>query len=104
MFARVDPAVLTAAGFARLTALQPRAVSPTGPDGTVEREQRRAHRTARRERDRPRPRRAAFAVDGKCLRGAVRADGSRVFLTAVRHHDALTAALREIVAKTNEIP
>ncbi|MFD3663569.1 hypothetical protein ACFWVF_23790 [Streptomyces sp. NPDC058659] len=29
----------------------------------------------------------------------------RVFvLTAVRHHDALTAALREISAKTNEIP
>ncbi|MFE6760253.1 ISAs1 family transposase [Streptomyces sp. NPDC057684] len=105
VFARVDPAVLTAAGFARLSALQPHPVSPTGPDGTVEREQRRAHRTARRERAQPHPRRAAFAVDGKCLRGAIRADGSRVLvLTAVRHHDALTAALREIGAKTNEIP
>lgn len=105
VFARLDPGLLTAAGFTRLTALQPCPVSPTGPDGTVEREQRRAHHTARRETDRPRPRRAAFAVDGKCLRGAVRADGSRVFvLTAVRHHDALTAALREIGAKSNEIP
>lgn len=54
--------------------------------------------------DRP-PRRRAFAVDGKCLRGAVRADGSRVFvMTAVRHDDTLTAALPEIGAKTNEIP
>lgn len=43
-------------------------------------------------------------MDGKCLRGAVRADGSRAFvMTAVRHGDALTAALREIGAKTNEI-
>ena len=105
MFARVDPAALAAAGFTRLTTLQPHPVSATGPDGTVEREQRRAHRTVRRETDRPRPRRAAFAVDGKCLRGAVRPDGSRVFvLTAVRHHDGLTVALREIGAKTNEIP
>ncbi|MFJ2078935.1 ISAs1 family transposase [Streptomyces anulatus] len=101
-FARVDPALLTAAGFTRLPA---RPISATTPDGTVEREQRRAHRIAQHETDRPQPRRAAFAVDGKCLRGAVRADGSRVFvLSAVRHHDALTAALREIGAKTNEIP
>lgn len=43
-------------------------------------------------------------MDGKCLRGAGRPNGSRVFvLTAVRHDDALTAALREIGAKTNEI-
>ncbi|WTK18290.1 ISAs1 family transposase (plasmid) [Streptomyces sp. NBC_01525] len=101
VFARLDPALLTAAGFARLTTLRPRPVCPTAPDGTVEREQRRAQR----ETDPPQPRRTAFAVDGKCLRGAVRANGSRVFvLSAVRHHDALTAALREIGAKTNEIP
>jgi hypothetical protein len=44
-------------------------------------------------------------VDGKCLRGARRADGSQVFtLSAVRHSDAVTAALREIGARTNEIP
>ncbi|MCX5323839.1 ISAs1 family transposase [Streptomyces sp. NBC_00120] len=105
VFARVDPAILTAAGFTRLTTLQARPISATTPDGTVEREQRRAHRTAQHETDPPQPRRTAFAVDGKCLRGAVRADGSRVFvLSAVRHHDALTAALREIGAKTNEIP
>ncbi|MFB7328325.1 transposase family protein [Streptomyces sp. NPDC056190] len=67
VFARVDPAVLTAAGFARLAALQPRPVSPAGPDGTVEREQRRAHRIALRE-DRPRPRRAAFAEDASQIR------------------------------------
>lgn len=44
-------------------------------------------------------------MDGKCLRGARRPDGSRVFLlSAVRHHDAVCAAIREIGAKTNEIP
>jgi predicted transposase YbfD/YdcC len=44
-------------------------------------------------------------VDGKCLHGAVRTDGSRAFvITAVRHGGALTAAHREIGAKTNEIP
>jgi hypothetical protein len=35
------------------------------------------------------------------LRGAKRPDGSQVFvLSAVRHSDAVTAALREIGAKT----
>ncbi|MGW6328958.1 transposase family protein [Streptomyces sp. NPDC055097] len=99
---RCDQDVLARTGY---TGLQARPISATTPDGTVEREQRRAHRTAQHETDPPRPRRTAFAVDGKCLRGAVRADGSRVFvLSAVRHHDALTAAPREIGAKTNEIP
>ncbi|MEU9930073.1 hypothetical protein AB0H66_21950 [Streptomyces anulatus] len=69
VFARVDPALLTAAGFTRPTTLQARPVTATGPDGIVEREQRRAHRIAQHETDRPQPRRAAFAVDGKCLRG-----------------------------------
>ncbi|MFD9110320.1 ISAs1 family transposase [Streptomyces bottropensis] len=104
VFARVDPGALAAAGFARLTSLTPSVVGPLGPEGIPEREQRRAHRTSARSRDQRR-RRRAFAVDGTCLRGAVRADGSRVFvLTAVRHDDALTTALREIGAKTNEIP
>ncbi len=44
-------------------------------------------------------------MDGKCLRGARRPDGSRVFvLSAVRHGDGVTLASREIGAKTNEIP
>jgi predicted transposase YbfD/YdcC len=104
VFARVDPGALTSAGFARLTALTPPMVGSLSPDGIPEREQRRAHRAVARGQDQCR-RRRAFAVDGKCLRGAVRAEGSRVFvLTAVRHDDALTAALREIGAKTNEIP
>ncbi|MFD4977762.1 ISAs1 family transposase [Streptomyces sp. NPDC058424] len=104
LFAHVDPGALTAAGFDRLAALTPPPAGARCPDGTAEREQRRAHRAARDTDPRP-PRRRAFAVDGKCLRGAVRPDGSRVFvLTAVRHDDALTAALREIGAKTNEIP
>lgn len=42
VFARVDPALLTAAGFSRLTTLQARPISATTPDGSVEREQRRA--------------------------------------------------------------
>ncbi len=104
VFARVGPGAITSAGFARLTALTPAMVGPLSPDGIAEREQRRAHRAAARGRDQRR-RRRAFAVDGKCLRGAVRTAGSRVFvLTTVRHDDALTAALREIGAKTNEIP
>ncbi|MFE7752301.1 transposase family protein [Streptomyces sp. NPDC057428] len=104
-FARVDPGALTAAGFTRLAALAKPAAGPLSPDSVPEREQRRAHRAAPQNPG-PLPlKRRAFAVDGKCLRGAVRADGSRVFvLTAVRHDDALTAALREIGAKTNEIP
>lgn len=69
-----------------------------------EREQRRREHAARRH---PAfvPRKKAYAVDGKCLRGARRLDDSQVFvLSAVRHSDALTAALHEIGAKTNEIP
>ncbi|MFD4814380.1 transposase family protein, partial [Streptomyces sp. NPDC058425] len=99
--AKVDPGALTAAGFTRLTALASPAAGPLGPDGAP----RRAHRAAALAPAPVRLRRRAFAVDGKCLRGAVRADGSRMFgLTAVRHDDALTAALREIRARTNEIP
>ncbi len=106
LFARVDPGALAAAGFARLKALIPPASENRAPDGVGEREQRRAAKSAR-ERDRPTrpPRRIAYAVDGKCLRGAYRPDGSQVnVLSVVRHHDALTAASREIAAKTNEIP
>ena len=100
-FAKVDPGALTAAGFARLTAPTSPALGPLSPDGVPEREQRRAHRAAVPAPDPVRLRRRAFTVE----RGAVRADGSRMFvLTAVRHDDAVTAALREIGAKTNEIP
>ena len=105
-FARVDPAALAAAGFAYLKDLIPPEAGSATPDGVSEREQRRAAKSAR-ERERPvrPPRRTAYAVDGKCLRGAYRPDGSQVnVLSAVRHHDALTAASREIAAKTNEIP
>jgi hypothetical protein len=105
VFARVEPGALTAAGFARLAALTGTPAGALGPDGMPEREQRRAHRAAHDADEQQPPRRQAFAVDGKCLRGAVRIDGSRAFvITAVRHSDALTAALREIGAKTNEIP
>lgn len=74
------------------------------PDGGIEREPRRAHRAATRAEP-VRSRRRAIAVDGKCLRGAKRPDGRRVFvLSAVRHGDGVTLASREIGAKTNEIP
>jgi predicted transposase YbfD/YdcC len=99
-YARVDPADLTAVGYGHLAALARAGSAPLTPDGVGEREQRRAHRTTPADR----PRRAAIAVDGKCLRGAKRPDGSRVFiLSAVRHTDAVTLAAREIAAKTNEI-
>jgi predicted transposase YbfD/YdcC len=104
---RLDPAELSAAGFAYLTSLLPderASPAPLMPDGGQEREQRRAHRAAA-QADPVRRRRRAIAVDGKCLRGARRPDGSRVFvLSAVRHGDGITLASREIRAKTNEIP
>ena len=44
-------------------------------------------------------------MDGKCQRGAKRPDGSQLYvISAVRHHDAVTAAARQIPAKSNEIP
>ncbi len=81
-----------------------RAPTPHTPDGLIEREQRCAHRQTERGVTRA-PRRQALAVDGKCLRGAKRPNGSRVFgLSAVRHGDGITLASREIGTKTNEIP
>ena len=104
---RLDPAELSAAGFTYLKSFLPdeRVVpAPLMPDGGPEREQRRAHHAAA-QADPVRSRRRAIAVDGKCLRGARRPDGSRVFvLSAVRHGDGITLASREIGAKTNEIP
>jgi hypothetical protein len=42
-------------------------------------------------------------VDGKCLRGTKRPDGSQIYvISAVRHHNRLTAAAREIAAKPND--
>lgn len=103
----LDPAEVAATGFAYLKPVLDQAASvPTArtPEGLIEREQRRAHRQAV-QYDRPAPKRCAYAVDGKCLRGARRPDGSRVFvLSAVRHGDGITLASREIGAKTNEIP
>ncbi|MFF4879399.1 ISAs1 family transposase [Micromonospora sp. NPDC000668] len=100
-YGRVDPVDLTAAGYGHLATLARPGPTPLTPDGVGEREQRRAHRSAAANP----PRRAAIAVDGKCLRGAKRPDGSQVFiLSAVRHSDAVTVAAREIGAKTNEIP
>lgn len=104
-YAKVDPSHLAKAGFVVLAHLAAdTAKTCMTPDGLPEREQR---RTAGREADTPgKPRRrGAFAVDGKCLRGAKRPDGSQLYvISAVRHHDALTAAARPIPAKSNEIP
>ncbi|MFJ9845823.1 ISAs1 family transposase [Kitasatospora sp. NPDC101155] len=107
-YGRVDASELTRAGFERLAALarQHASAAPSGltPHGLPEREQRRAHHRAAERDARPRGR-VAFAADGKCLRGAKRPDGTQIYVfSAVRHHDALTAAAREVGAKTNEIP
>ncbi|WP_434098281.1 ISAs1 family transposase [Streptomyces mirabilis] len=102
----LDPAEVGAAGFAYLAPILHQATSAPAARtrGLIEREQRRAHRQAL-DSDRPTPKRRVYAVDGKCLRGAHRPDGSRVFvLSAVRHGDGITLASREIGAKTNEIP
>lgn len=102
-YGRVDPAGLAAAGYGYLSALIRSEPTARTPDGVGEREQRRAYQAAASDPPRP-PRRVAVAVDGKCLRGAKRTDGSQVFvLSAVRHVDAVTLAVREIGAKTNEI-
>ena len=46
-----------------------------------------------------------LAVDGKVVRGAVRADGTQVhLLSAFLQHPGVTVAQREIPSKTNEIP
>lgn len=50
-----------------------------------------------------RPVRAAVAVDGKSLRGAVRADGRRVHLISALRDDGIVLAQREVDAKSNEI-
>lgn len=68
---RLDPAEVSAAGFAYLRSFlsdEPATPAPLMPDGGPEREQRRAHQAAARV-DPVRSRRRAIAVDGKCLRG-----------------------------------
>ncbi|MET8948432.1 ISAs1 family transposase, partial [Streptomyces sp. NPDC004542] len=50
-----------------------------------------------------RPVRAAIAIDGKSLRGAVRADGRRVHLLSALRGDGIVLAQREVDAKSNEI-
>lgn len=103
-YGRIDPGELTRAGYQRLADLAGPESAPLTPDGLREREQRRAHRAAAVDPPLPR-RRRRLAVDGKCLRGAKRPDGSQIYLlSAVSHDDVLTVAAREIGAKTNEIP
>jgi predicted transposase YbfD/YdcC len=58
------------------------------------------------DRDRartPQVTRSVLAVDGKTVRGAVRADGTRVHLPAAMSGSGLVLAQREADAKTNEI-
>ncbi|MER5852415.1 ISAs1 family transposase [Streptomyces sp. NPDC002012] len=50
-----------------------------------------------------RPVRAAVAVDGKSVRGALRADGRRVHLLSALRGDGVVLAQREVDAKSNEI-
>lgn len=49
------------------------------------------------------PERAAVAVDGKSLRGAVRADGRCVHLLSALRRDGIVLVQREVDAKSNEI-
>jgi hypothetical protein len=50
-----------------------------------------------------RPVRAAVAVDGKSVRGAMRADGRCVHLLSALRGDGIVLAQREVEAKSNEI-
>lgn len=48
---------------------------------------------------------AAIGIDGKTLKGARRQDGSKVhLLSAFIHQQGITIALKEVSAKSNEIP
>ncbi|MDH6630395.1 hypothetical protein M2271_008255 [Streptomyces sp. LBL] len=51
----------------------------------------------------PRPVRAAIAVDGKSLRGAIRTDGRCIHLLSALRGDGIVLAQREVDAKSNEI-
>ncbi|MFF0079091.1 ISAs1 family transposase [Streptomyces canus] len=62
-----------------------------------------ASRAAQEEHPPPCPVRAAVAVDGKSLRGAIRADGRRVHLISALRGDGIVLAQREVEAKSNEI-
>jgi predicted transposase YbfD/YdcC len=63
-----------------------------------------ASRAAEQDKHPPsRPVRAAVAVDGKSLRGAIRADGHRVHLISALRGDGIVLAQREVDAKSNEI-
>ncbi|MCX4784210.1 ISAs1 family transposase [Streptomyces sp. NBC_01264] len=100
--AKLDAAALTTAGFGFLRPLL-KAAGPADhtPDGVREREQHRVHRAGLAEP----ARRQAYALDGKYLRGARRADGTQVIvLSVVRQGDGVTVAMREIAAKSSEIP
>lgn len=102
-YSRLDPSVLAAAGYGYLGALTQAKPAPVNAHGGGEREQRRVYHDATVD-VRRRPRRVALAIDGKCLRGARRRDGSQVWLlSVVRHRDGLSVATRSIAAKTNEI-
>ncbi|WP_405463640.1 ISAs1 family transposase [Streptomyces jietaisiensis] len=50
-----------------------------------------------------RPARTAVAVDGKSVRGAMRADGRPVHLLSALRGDGIVLAQREVDAKSNEI-
>jgi predicted transposase YbfD/YdcC len=63
-----------------------------------------ASRSADQNRHLPsRPVRAAVAVDGKSLRGAIRTDGRHVHLLSALRDDGIVLAQREVDAKSNEI-
>ena len=51
----------------------------------------------------PKTSRPALAVDGKTVRGAIRADGTQVHLLAAMNATGMVLAQREVDAKTNEI-
>lgn len=90
----LDPGEVSAAGYDHLRPLlstRPCPPGPLMPDGGIEREQRRAHQAAARAEP-VRSRRRAIAVDGKCLRGAKRPDGSQPWVfNGIGCADALIA-------------
>ena len=92
----LDPADVSAARFACLKSVLEQITAPPAertPDGLIEREQCRAHRRAAKAFAST-PKRRAYSVDGKCLRGARRLDGSRVFALSATATASLWPAAR----------
>ena len=106
LLTRLNPSQLTRAGLACLnTHTPPQKSSPHTPTGAPEREHRRSHHHKQHQPPPEKPRRTAYADDGKTQRGARARKGQSsrsVVFHAARHHDAAVVACTQIPNKGAE--